>query len=298
MESNKSFFRGNVMINDEIGLRLLTGRVKAKTKIRRFTETGVEFEDGSKAEKVDAVVFATGYIPYWSYMDKTIVQEGVKNLQLYDHVFPPSLGSKPTLAVIGGVSCLGAHGPVFELQSRWATRIFIGKCSLPDPDVMIRHIRRELAEMWERFGKPKIHFPSVPYMEKLAAKVGCKPSIWKLTLSDPLLAIRVAFGPCIPPSYRLTGPHPWKGAREAVLSTQKNTESATMTRIVDVRIHNNVHKETNEQSSFESKFDSPYGLESVIPKQLLNLNLLTHLRNLSVFGSLVCVACVKYFEWF
>ena len=109
---------------------------------------------------------------------------------------------------------------------------------------------------------------------------------------------RVAFGPCIPPSYRLTGPHPWKGAREAVLSTQKNTESATMTRRIDVRIHNNVHKETNEQSSFESKFDSPYGLESVIPKQLLNLNLLAHLRNLSVFGSLLCVACVKYFEWF
>ena len=84
----------------------------------------------------------------------------------------------------------GAHGPVFELQSRWAAQVFTGKSSLPSPDVMSLEIRQKMAAMKERFGRPKIHFPAIPYMESLAVKVGCIPDVWGYALTDPKLAFR------------------------------------------------------------------------------------------------------------
>ena len=62
---------------------------------------------------------------------------------------------------------------------------------------MSADIRHQMAEMRERFGRPKVHFPSVPYMERLAENIGCKPNLWKLAISDPQLAFRylVRYGP-------------------------------------------------------------------------------------------------------
>ena len=47
-----------------------------------------------------------------------------------------------------------------------------------------------MAAMKERFGRPKIHFPAIPYMESLAVKVGCIPDVWGYALTDPKLAFR------------------------------------------------------------------------------------------------------------
>jgi dimethylaniline monooxygenase (N-oxide forming) len=49
-------------VNDDLPLRLASGSVKLKPNIRRFTETGVEFEDGSCLDNVDVVVLATGIV--------------------------------------------------------------------------------------------------------------------------------------------------------------------------------------------------------------------------------------------
>ena len=42
-------------------------------------------------------------------------------------------------------------------------------------------------------------------------------------LSDPQLALQMIFGPCSPYHYRLTGPFPWSGARQAILSVWDRT---------------------------------------------------------------------------
>ena len=55
--------------------------------------------------------------------------------------------------------------------------------------------------------------------------------LYNLLLHKQLLS-RLLFGPCIPPSYRLRGPHPWNGARDAIMSSKKNTEIPTMTRTI------------------------------------------------------------------
>lgn len=61
----------------------------------------------------------------------------------------------------------------------------------------------------------------IPYMDELACQVGVKPNLLTLFLTDPKLALEVAFGPCTPYQYRLRGPGKWAGAREAILTQRQ-----------------------------------------------------------------------------
>lgn len=79
---------------------------------------------------------------------------------------------------------------------------------------------------------PNFQVNYIQYSDELAEQVGCKPSLWKLLLSDPALAIRCLVGPCTPPQYRLTGPGVWPGAREAIMNADINVMHSTKTRVV------------------------------------------------------------------
>ncbi|KAK5986840.1 hypothetical protein GCK32_011453, partial [Trichostrongylus colubriformis] len=37
----------------------------------------------------------------------------------------------------------------------------------------------------------------------------------------------IYFGPCVPYQYRLQGPHPWKGARDAIMRVDERVFKAT-----------------------------------------------------------------------
>lgn len=113
----------HVMINDDLPNAIAAGRVVVKPNVRRLTETGVEFEDGTVADNVDVVIYATGYefgFPFINHKALTVVKNDVN---LYKFVFPPDI--KPsTLAVIGCFQPLGAIFPISEVQCRWAVRVF------------------------------------------------------------------------------------------------------------------------------------------------------------------------------
>jgi dimethylaniline monooxygenase (N-oxide forming) len=72
----------------------------------------------------------------------------------------------------------------------------------------------------------------IPFSDELARLIGCKLSLWRLLLSDPVLAYRCFVGPCTPPQYRLTGPGVWPGAREAIMNADINVMHSTKTRVV------------------------------------------------------------------
>lgn len=99
--------------------------MKVKTNVKEFTETAAIFEDGSREDDIDAVIFATGYSFAFPFLEDSV--KVVKNkVSLYKKVFPPNL-EKPTLAIIGLIQPLGAIMPISELQGRWATQVFKGK---------------------------------------------------------------------------------------------------------------------------------------------------------------------------
>lgn len=112
-------------INDALPNRIISGLVKVKGNVKEFTERAAIFEDGSKEDDIDAVIFATGYTFSFPFLQDLV--EVVENkITLYKRVFLPNL-EKPTLAIIGLIQPLGAIMPISEIQGRWVTQVFKGK---------------------------------------------------------------------------------------------------------------------------------------------------------------------------
>ncbi|KFP21360.1 Dimethylaniline monooxygenase [N-oxide-forming] 5, partial [Egretta garzetta] len=203
-------------INDDLPNRIIAGMVLVKPNVREFTETSAIFEDGTR-EDIDAVVFATGYSFSFPFLEDCV--KVVENqISLYKFMFPPDM-EKPTLAFIGLVQPLGAIMPISELQCRWATRVFKGKRGRVGgmQPGSLGHGKAE----YVRSRRHTIQVDYLPYMDELACQVGVKPNLLTLFLTDPKLALEVAFGPCTPYQYRLRGPGKWAGAREAILTQRQ-----------------------------------------------------------------------------
>lgn len=108
---------------DDLPNRILCGSVIVKPNIKHFTAHGVEFEDGTQADDIDVVIFATGYKFGFPFLDKDVLNVERNTVELYKYVFPPRL-EKPSLAVIGCTQPIGAINPISEMQSRWVAQVF------------------------------------------------------------------------------------------------------------------------------------------------------------------------------
>ncbi|XP_033642001.1 dimethylaniline monooxygenase [N-oxide-forming] 3-like [Asterias rubens] len=230
LSAEAGLLNSEVMINDEIGDRIMCGAIQCRPGVKRFTKNGVEFVDGVKVDNVDAVMFATGYELGYDFIDRSIIQDNFADLDLYLHVFPPKLRHQ-TLAVIGCVTTLGGQPPVFELQTRLAAQVFKGKVRMPDEQTMMDDVIRRRDVLFQTFGKHRLFFPPIPYQDHLADLMGAKPKFTKLFLTNPRLAFQVLFGPCYPATYRLCGPHSWSGAKKAVEESWDSIIHATQTRV-------------------------------------------------------------------
>lgn len=135
-------------INDDLPNRIISGFVKIKGNVKEFTETAAIFEDGSREDDIDAVIFATGYSFSFPFLEDSV--KVVKNkVSLYKKVFPPNL-ERPTLAMIGLIQPLGAIMPISELQARWATQVFKGLKTLPSQSEMMADITESQEKMAKR----------------------------------------------------------------------------------------------------------------------------------------------------
>ncbi|XP_019643098.1 PREDICTED: dimethylaniline monooxygenase [N-oxide-forming] 5-like [Branchiostoma belcheri] len=236
LQPEHHFFSQNPTVNDDMPNRIMTGSLIVKPNIKRFTETGVVFEDDTVEDGVDAVVFATGYRFDFPFIDESVMKVKNNQVDLYKYVFPPNL-DPPTLSIIGLVQPLGSVMPISEMQSRWATRVFKGVDRLPSQDAMCDDIRQKAAAMSRRYYSSPRHTIQVeytPYMDELAGQIGVKPDFKRLFLSDPRLAMEVYFGPCTPYQYRLVGPGAWEGAGQAIRTQWDRITFPTKTRPVKV----------------------------------------------------------------
>ena len=64
------------------------GDIQPKPEIRRFTAEGVEFTDGTSAD-VDVVVFCTGYVATFPFLDDEHLNTADGRPRLYQHEFTP-----------------------------------------------------------------------------------------------------------------------------------------------------------------------------------------------------------------
>ncbi|XP_034438986.1 dimethylaniline monooxygenase [N-oxide-forming] 5-like [Hippoglossus hippoglossus] len=234
LKPKHGFFAQIPVVNDELPARILAGRVQVKSNVKEFSGSSVVFVDGSVINKVDVVVFATGYNYSFPFLPSALQAKCGYRLRLYKHVFPPGL-TQPTLAVVGFIHALGAINALAEMQARWATRVFKGLSTLPSEETIVKEIQQDTTTMHQRYAcseRNPLQVENIAYLDSLAEQVGACPSIPWLMMKDPRLALQVLLGPCTPYQYRLTGPGRWAGARQAILTQWERVIQPFRTRVV------------------------------------------------------------------
>ncbi|KAK7500228.1 hypothetical protein BaRGS_00008451 [Batillaria attramentaria] len=216
--------------NDELPFRIVSGTVKVKDDVKRFTSNAVEFKDGT-LENIDMVVMATGYSVHFPFIEnEPYVEDG--HMRLYKNMFLPDL-DHPTMVFLALIESNGSVIPLAELQSRVATSVFKGKTKLPSRQQMKQEVKAAEEMRAQRFPhspRSDVLIDYLPYLEDLAELIGCRPDVGRLMLTDPVLGLRVFFGPLLPYQYRLQGPGKWAGARQAILTAMDRVRFPLKTR--------------------------------------------------------------------
>eukprot|EP00057_Strongylocentrotus_purpuratus_P034525 XP_795573.2 PREDICTED: dimethylaniline monooxygenase [N-oxide-forming] 2 [Strongylocentrotus purpuratus] len=217
IQSSTHPVKSSFMMNDELPVKIMSGRVVVRSGLQRFEGSRVIFDDDSYLEDVDCVVFATGY-NHRIYMEDDVISGSTSQLELYLHVIPPRL-EHPTMAAIGYIVTRGTLGPSAELQSRYAVKVFKKELQLPSRSEMLADIKKRRDGVMQQYNQdtPKIH--PTKYNDELAQAIGALPSFWSLLLSDPKLAYHFYFGPVYPTWYRLMGSHSRPDARQRILQS-------------------------------------------------------------------------------
>lgn len=222
------------LINDDLPGQIFHGAVIMKSNLMGFTDSGVIFEDGTVEDNIDMVVFCTGYQANFPFLPSSLSDGPGGNLTLYKRVFPLSL-EKPTLAIMGLFQSKGPIMTTVEIQARWAVRVFAGLTRLPSKEKMLEiteaEQRRNLQKYpCEKYANMQIDY--ISYQDFMAGEIGARPNLLKMFLQDPLLWMKVFFGPSTPYQYRLTGPGQWPGARHAILTQFERVAQPFRTRKV------------------------------------------------------------------
>ncbi|KAI5623591.1 flavin monooxygenase, partial [Silurus asotus] len=222
------------IVNDDLPGRILQGAVQLKPNVQEFQGSTVVFDNETIEDRIDAVVFCTGYKPSFPFLLHSKNINPDKEMSLYKRVFPLYL-EKPTLAFIGFLTATGPLMPIMEMQARWATRIFRGLNHLPAVSVMKKVTEKTWKANLQRFSCAKtsaLIVDFITYLDSVAQEISVRPNLLWLLLSDPRLGFRVLFGPCTSYQFRLFGPGKWAGARQAILSQWERVAEPFKTRPV------------------------------------------------------------------
>lgn len=233
------FLTQHPMINDALPHCILSGKVTMKRDIKEFTEDGVIFEGESHVTQVDQVIFATGYEWIIPFIDSSIIDLTNNKINLFKNMFQPNLPKAHTLALISLGQPSGPIHLMAEMQARWFARLMKGLLKLPSHLQMQEIMKEDQAAIKSIFYESPRHNLEVlyiPFMNTIASYIGCKPSITKYALKDPRLAYKLVFGLFTSYQFRLEGPFPWLGAREAIVKTNERIKAGFIENTPDIVI--------------------------------------------------------------
>jgi cation diffusion facilitator CzcD-associated flavoprotein CzcO len=137
------FLEAHPTVSSELLLRLGSGDAVAKPNVAELLGDRVGFEDGS-VERVDAIVYATGYRISFPFFDPEFVSAPGNRLPLYKRMFKPGVDD---LAFIGLAQAIPTVFPFSECQSKFAARWLSGEWALPD----VARMEEEIAADERRF---------------------------------------------------------------------------------------------------------------------------------------------------
>jgi hypothetical protein len=155
-------------VSDSLPGLVAGGQITVRPGIDRFAGPRVFFTDGS-AERVDAVIYATGYKISFPFLAGALARAGdtepplgsALGLALYRRVVPPSL---PSLYFIGLIQPVGATMPLAEAQSHWVADLIEGRAELPPAAQMYREIAAYRTATAKRYGASARHLIQVDFL--------------------------------------------------------------------------------------------------------------------------------------
>lgn len=150
-------------VSDDLLSRLGHGELTVKPTIDRFDGDTVHFADGS-AEKIDVVVYCTGYRITFPFLDEAVVPVRDNEVALYRRVVDPA---HPGLFFIGLIQPLGAIMPLAEAQADWIADLVDGSAKLPPEPEMRQEIKGYRAGLAKRYVSSKRHTVEVDFFSYL-----------------------------------------------------------------------------------------------------------------------------------
>lgn len=126
----------SVIMNDEICIRVASGKIKVKPSIEKSDGNTIYFSNGTVAENVDTVVLCTGYQRHFPYFEAGIIplEHNGKHIPLYKNIFTTKF--RESLAFVGMCSVFGSTTLTSEMQARYAAEVFKKNISLPSSEKM------------------------------------------------------------------------------------------------------------------------------------------------------------------
>ncbi len=139
------------------------GSITPKPNIESLDGGHVRFLDGT-AEVIDLIIYATGYVTSFPFLD--VIEPRDNYVPLYLHVADPD---HRNLFFVGFVQPLGANPPLAEVQAEWVADLLEGRAALPSRDEMRRAIQEADDVRRRRYVDSKRHRLEVDYFTYLWA---------------------------------------------------------------------------------------------------------------------------------
>jgi cation diffusion facilitator CzcD-associated flavoprotein CzcO len=141
------------------------GRVIPKPNLRALSGRDILFADDTR-ERVDALVYATGYEVTFPFFDPAFVAAPENELPLYYRTLHPEHAG---LYFIGLAQPLGAIMPIAEAQAKLVADCITGRYAPPPTESMQRAAREERASVARRFVPTRRHTMQVDFDAFMAA---------------------------------------------------------------------------------------------------------------------------------
>mmetsp|Transcript_9652 Transcript_9652/g.15116 ORF Transcript_9652/g.15116 Transcript_9652/m.15116 type:complete len:365 (-) Transcript_9652:248-1342(-) len=131
------------------------GNIYRRHTLHYLGPNSAHFIDGSSIEKIDSIIFCTGYHYKFPFLDGVPVIKAVDNFvyPLYKQIF---CATHPSIAFIGLPSKIIPF-PQFELQAKYIAKAWAGSVELPSIDSMSAEVEREVKEKHD-MGIPQKYF--------------------------------------------------------------------------------------------------------------------------------------------
>jgi cation diffusion facilitator CzcD-associated flavoprotein CzcO len=126
-EPDHKLFEAHFIINSTLLYHLAHGDIVAKGDVRELRGDSVLFADGSE-EKIDAIVYATGFELSFPFLDQKHLNWSKDKPQLYMNMFDPQ---HPNLFFIGLFQTSTGNWPLMDYQSQLAARYLCARETAP-----------------------------------------------------------------------------------------------------------------------------------------------------------------------